>query len=171
MAGYSLTWSWFWIAKWGRFSFNHSICSACAKNEDIGMLPSTESTKRKLHDQICKRIILSSSMLPSKKGCSSSQGAVVQRLAKGVANWSSQDPFAVPPTSLHRPLLATEVQCFSKVSQVFFFTNYRTLCYPLNLQLAPHPSNQKSRVILMKNTNLKFSNQVRKHNSLNPDAA
>ena len=134
------------------------------------MLPCTESTKRKLHDQICKRITLSSSMLPSKKDCSSSQGAVVQRLAKGVANWSSQNPFAVPPTSLHQPLLATELQCFSKVSQVFL-TIYRTLCYPLSLQLAPHPSNQKSRVFLMKNTNLKFSNQVQKHNSLNPDAA
>ena len=58
-------------------------------------------------------------MLPSKKDWSSSQGAVVQRLAKGVATWSSQDPVAALPSCLYRPLLRTEVQCFLKEVQVF----------------------------------------------------
>ena len=58
-------------------------------------------------------------MLPSKEDCSSNQGALVQRLAKGVANQSSKDPFAELPKNLRRPLLLTEIQSLLKVSQVF----------------------------------------------------
>ena len=57
-------------------------------------------------------------MSPSRMDCSSCQGAVVQRLAKGVANYSLYDPFAASPESLRRPLLSTEVQSFLKVSHV-----------------------------------------------------
>ena len=51
-----------------------------------GMLPFPESTKVKNRDHFCKSITLSSPMWPSKMDCSSSHGAVVQKLATSVTN-------------------------------------------------------------------------------------
>ena len=95
----------------------------------------TGNTKITLHDQICRSLTFSRSMLPSKNGCSSSQSALAQSLANGVANYLS-----ALPQSLRGPLLPTEMQCFLKVSLVFVSV-LKTICYRLSLPLAPHPLN------------------------------
>ena len=125
---------------------------------------------KKLHNQISKHMNFCSLMLTSKLDWSWSQSAVIQRLARGVAKWSSEDPITPSPQSLHRPLLPTEVQWFLKITDSFSI--YKTLRWPLSPQLAPTPWNkQKGLLLFRKNTEVNFWNKCQKHNSVKPDAA